>query len=241
MELHEAATRDRPRVASRDEWLAARVELLSREKELNRRRDELAEQRRRLPWVRLEKEYTFEGPDGRRTLGDLFAGRGQLLVYHFMFGPDWAEGCPSCSFWADGFDGVAVHLAHRDVTLACVSRAPYDQLAAYQRRMGWTFPWYSSAGSDFNFDFGVSFTPEQQETGGTYNFTHHERLPDEMPGISAFALDDGAVFHTYSSYSRGLDPINPAYQLLDLAPKGRDEDGLAWPMAWLRRHDAYED
>ena len=158
-----------------------------------------------------------------------------------MFGPDWDEGCPSCSFWTDSFDGVGVHLAHRDVTLVRVSRAPLDKLAAYQRRMGWTSPWFSSAPSDFNVDFGVSFTPDQQENGGTYNFAHQDHPPDEAPGISAFALHDSTVFHTYSSYSRGLDPINGAYQLLDLTPKGRDEAGLDWPMAWLRRHDAYGD
>lgn len=230
-----------PTIATREEWLTQRLELLDREKELNRRRDELAEARRRLPWVRLDKEYEFEGADGPRSLADLFDDRGQLLVYHFMYGPDWDEGCPSCSFWADGFDGTAVHLAHRDVTLVCVSRAPYPQLAAYRERMGWSFPWYSSSGSDFNFDFGVSFTSEQQAAGGTYNFRREDQLPDEAPGLSAFVQRDGEVYHTYSTYSRGLDPINPAYQLLDLAPKGRDEDGLEWTMAWLRRHDAYDD
>lgn len=229
------------RIGTRKEWTAARLELLAREKELNRRRDELAEERRRLPWVPVEKDYRFKGPDGPRSLHDLFEGRGQLLVYHFMFGPDWDEGCPSCSFWADSFDGVAVHLAARDVTLACVSRAGYEKLAAYRARMGWTFPWYSSAESDFNYDFGVSFITEQQRNGGTYNFAHHEHPLDELPGLSAFASDgSGAVFHTYSTYARGLDPINSAYQLLDLAPRGRDEGGLEWPMAWLRRHDSYD-
>jgi len=228
-----------PRTGTRDEWTVARLDLLAREKELNGLRDQLAEQRRTLPWVRVETEYTFDGPQGTRTLRDLFDARSQLLVYHFMFGPDWDEGCPSCSFWADSFDGVGVHLAHRDITFVCVSRAPYGKLAAYQARMGWAFPWYSSAPSAFNFDFGVSFTPDQQRDGGTYNFTHLDHPPEEAPGISAFALDGGDVFHTYSSYSRGLDPINTAYQLLDLAPKGRDEAGLEWPMAWLRRHDVY--
>jgi predicted dithiol-disulfide oxidoreductase (DUF899 family) len=230
-----------PTVGSRDEWTAARLELLAREKQLNRLRDELAEQRRRLPWVRVGKDYCFEGPGGARTLRELFEGRSQLLVYHFMFGPEWDEGCPSCSFWADSFDGVTVHLAHRDVTLVAVSRAPYERLAAYRARLGWSFPWYSSAASDFNFDFGVSFTPEQQERGGDYNFVHQEHPPEEAPGISAFATDEsGAVCHTYSAYSRGLDPINSAYQLLDLAPRGRDEADLAWTMAWLRRHDSYD-
>ena len=228
-----------PTVGTREQWTAARLDLLAREKELNRLRDELAEQRRQLPWVPVAKEYRFEGPDGERSLRDLFDGRGQLLVFHFMFGPDWDEGCPSCSFWADSFDGVTVHLAHRDVTLVCVSRAPYERLADYRSRMEWRFPWFSSAGSDFNADFGVSFTPEQQAHGGRYNFAHQDQLPEEAPGISAFALRDGAVFHTYSAYSRGLDPINSGYQLLDLAPRGRDEDDLEWTMAWLRRHDAY--
>ena len=229
------------RAGSREEWTRARLVLLDDEKDLNRRRDGLAAKRRALPWVPVDEPYAFGGPDGSLTLADLFDGRDQLLVYHFMFGPDWNEGCPSCSFWADSFDGVGIHLAHRDVTFVCVSRAPYPKLAAYRQRMGWTFPWFSSAPSAFNFDFGVSFTPEQQAGGGTYNFAHQDTLPEEAPGISAFATHDGRVFHTYSSYSRGLDPINGAYQLLDLTPKGRDESGLEWPMAWLRRHDAYDD
>jgi predicted dithiol-disulfide oxidoreductase (DUF899 family) len=231
-----------PTVGTREEWLEARVKLLDGEKALNRQRDELAEQRRSLPWVRVEKNYRFDGAEGPLTLRDLFAGHSQLLVYHFMFGPDWDEGCPSCSFWADSFDGTGVHLAHRDVSFVCVSRAPYDKLAAYQARMGWSFPWYSSAPSDFNFDFGVSFTPEQQQSGGTYNFVHLDNPPEEGPGISAFAINDsGEMFHTYSTYSRGIDPINTAYQLLDLAPRGRDEGNLEWSAAWLRRHDAYDD
>jgi predicted dithiol-disulfide oxidoreductase (DUF899 family) len=229
-----------PNVGTREEWLAQRLALLAREKDLNRLRDELAEQRRRLPWVPVDKDYPFIGPDGHCTLSELFAGRSQLLVYHFMFGPDWEEGCPSCSFWADAFDGVAVHLAHRDVTLVAVSRAPYSKLAAYRDRMGWSFPWFSSEPGDFNVDYHVSFTPEQQATGAEYNYATVAKPGEEMPGLSAFALHDGAVFHTYSCYSRGLDPINSAYQLLDLAPKGRDEGGLPWPMAWLRRHDAYD-
>ena len=159
-----------------------------------------------------------------------------------MFGPDWDEGCPSCSFWADGFDGAGVHLAHRDASFVCVSRAPYSRLDAYKARMRWSFPWFSSAPSDFNFNFGVSFTPEQCESGGDYNFVHLDYPPEEAPGLSAFAMhESGDIFHTYSTYSRGLDPINPAYQLHDLAPRGRDEDNLAWTMEWLRRHDAYDD
>jgi predicted dithiol-disulfide oxidoreductase (DUF899 family) len=230
----------RHRTGTRQDWIEARLALLDAEKDLTRRRDDLAEQRRALPWVPVDKPYAFEGPDGSVSLRDLFDGRSQLVVYHFMFGRDWDEGCPSCSFWADSFDGVGVHLAHRDVTFVCVSRAEHPKLTAYRERMGWTFPWFSSAPSDFNVDFGVSFTPEQQKGGGTYNFTHQDQLPEEAPGISAFALEDGQVFHTYSAYSRGLDPINGAYQLLDLAPRGRDEGELEWPMAWLRRHDAYD-
>jgi predicted dithiol-disulfide oxidoreductase (DUF899 family) len=156
-----------------------------------------------------------------------------------MLGPDWDEGCPSCSFWADNYDGIVVHLAHRDVTLVAISRAPFAKLAAYRARMGWSFPWYSSEDTDFNFDFGVSFTTDQQQHGATYNFAHQDRVSDEAPGLSAFALDDGDVFHTYSTYARGLDPLNSAYQLLDLAPNGRDEGSFEWPMAWLRRHDSY--
>ncbi len=230
-----------PTIGTRDEWLEARAKLLDREKDLNRQRDELAQQRRQLPWVRIDKDYGFEGPDVERTLRDLFDGHTQLLVYHFMFAPNWDEGCPICSLWADGFNDTPVHLAHRDVSFVCVSRAPYSKLAAYKARMGWTFPWFSSASSDFNFDFGVSFTPNQREHGGDYNFARLDNPPEEAPGLSAFAMNDsGEVFHTYSTYSRGLDPINAAYQLLDLAPRGRDEDNLAWPMEWLRRHDAYE-
>jgi predicted dithiol-disulfide oxidoreductase (DUF899 family) len=226
-------------VATRAEWLAARRELLEREKQLTRLSDELARQRRELPWVPVEKPYTFETDDGPRTLAELFDGRSQLLVYHFMFGPGWAEGCPSCSFWADSFDGAIQHLEHRDVTMVCASRAPLATLQAYKRRMGWTFAWVSSLGSDFNFDYGVSFTEEQRAAGAEYNFRRIDLPYEEMPGLSAFALLDGVVHHTYSSYSRGLEALNSAYGLLDLAPRGRDEDDLPWPMAWVRRHDAY--
>jgi len=229
-----------PTIGSRDEWLAARLALLGREKELNRLRDELAAQRRKLPWVRIDEPYRFDGPDGPRTLAELFDGRSQLLVYHFMYGPEWDEGCPSCSFWADTYEGLSAHLAARDVTFVCVSRASLDAIDRYRERMGWSFPWFSSGGSDFNLDFGVSFTADDQAAGATYNFAPVAHPPEEAPGISAFALHDGEVFHTYSAYSRGLDPLNGAYQLLDLVPKGRDEDGLEWPMAWLRRHDGYD-
>jgi predicted dithiol-disulfide oxidoreductase (DUF899 family) len=229
-------------IGTRDDWLAARRELLEREKALTRVSDELARQRRALPWARIDKQYSFETGEGTRTLAELFDGRSQLLVYHFMFGPDWTEGCKSCSFWADTFDGAIVHLGQRDVTMLCVSRAPLARLEAYKARMGWSFPWVSSLGSDFNFDFGVSFTEEQRADGAEYNFRWIEQpWGDELPGLSAFALEDGVVYHTYSCYARGLDAINGAYQLLDRAPGGRDEDGLAYTMSWLRRHDEYED
>jgi predicted dithiol-disulfide oxidoreductase (DUF899 family) len=225
---------------TRDEHLAARLKLLAREKELNLLRDELAAERRRLPWVPVAKNYEFDGPDGRVLLRDLFAGRSQLVVYHFMFGPGWEEGCPICSFWADSYNGMPVHLARRDTSLVAVSRAPFAEIEAYRQRMGWSFPWYSSAPGDFNYDFGVSFTPEQRTAGAEYNFRHVDDPKDERPGISVFALDHGGqVFHTYSAYSRGLDPLNSGYQLLDLTPKGRDEQELPWTMAWLRRHDQY--
>jgi predicted dithiol-disulfide oxidoreductase (DUF899 family) len=224
---------------SADEHRSARLALLAKEKELNRARDELAAERRRLPWVLVTKDYEFEGPDGRLTIRDLFDGRSQLIVYHFMYGPDWEEGCPSCSFWADSFNGMPVHLAHRDASLVAVSRAPLAQIEEYRRRMGWSFRWVSSAGSDFNYDYGVSFTPEQQAAGAEYNYRQTD-VGDELPGLSVFAMDGaGQVLHTYSAYSRGLDPINSGYQLLDLAPKGRDENDLPWTMAWLRRHDSY--
>ena len=225
--------------ASRSEWLEARVRLLGREKELTRLRDQISRERRQLPWVPVTADYRFDGPNGELSLAGLFGESSQLLVYHFMFGPTWEEGCPSCSFWADNFDGIGVHLAHRDVALVAVSRAPFQKLEAYRRRMGWRFPWYSSANSTFNLDFNVSFTPEQQRNGATYNFAPAANIEDEMPGLSAFVKEDGAIYHTYSAYARGLDAFNGAYQLLDLAPRGRDEDGLPYTMAWLRRHDQY--
>jgi predicted dithiol-disulfide oxidoreductase (DUF899 family) len=223
-----------PTIAGREEWLRARLELLQAEKELTRRRDELSRQRRALPWVRIDKSYEFDTVDGPRSLPHLFDGRSQLLVYHFMFGPDWEEGCPSCSFWADNFDGIGVHLAHRDATLLAVSRAPLERLVAYRDRMGWTFPWVSSLRSDFNMDFGVS-------EAATYNYVPVDHPEEELPGLSVFAQRDGDVFHTYSCYARGIDTFNGAYQLLDLTPKGRDEDDLESTMAWLHRHDAYPD
>jgi len=225
---------------SQKEWLEARVRLLEREKELTRLRDELSRERRALPWVPVTAAYRFEGPDGEVSLSDLFGESNQLLVYHFMFGPTWDEGCPSCSFWADNFDGVGIHLAHRDVALVAVSRAPFQKLDAYRRRMGWSFCWYSSEKTTFNYDFNVSFTPKQQTSSATYNFASAENVGDELPGLSAFVKQDGAIYHTYSTYARGLDAFNGAYQLLDLAPRGRNEDGLPYTMAWLRRHDQYD-
>ena len=227
---------------SRQEWIDARRKLLAKEKELTRLRDDLARQRRELPWVKVEKPYMFDGPDGAQTLSDLFAGRSQLIVYHFMYGADWNEGCPSCSFWADNFEGIPIHLAHRDATLVAISRAPYEKLASYRRRMGWTFPWYSSYGSDFNFDYQVSYTPAQVESGNAEHNYRQTKVMEELPGISVFYRNQtGDVYHTYSTYARGLDMLNGAYHHMDLLPKGRDEEGLPWTMAWLRRHDRYED
>jgi predicted dithiol-disulfide oxidoreductase (DUF899 family) len=230
-------------VVSREDWLAARLALLAEEKALTRQRDALAAKRRQLPWVRIDKAYAFDGPDGRVALGDLFAGRSQLVVYHFMYGPDWQAGCPGCSFWADGFDRTIVHLNHRDVTMVAVSRAPWETLEAYRRRMGWSFTWLSSGGSDFNTDFGVSFTEAEIAAGKVrYNYTEQEFPMTEAPGLSVFVRNaSGDIFHTYSCYARGLDALNGAYQHLDLVPKGRDEDALPYPSAWLQRHDEYED
>ena len=250
----------RHQVVSRAEWLAARLGLLKEEKELTRRSDELARRRQELPWVRIDKEYRFETDEGSASLADLFRGRSQLLVYHFMFGPDYKAGCPSCSAIADGFDGSVVHLAHHDVTLSAVSRAPLAKLQAYKRRMGGNFPWASSLGGDFNFDFNVSFTGEQQREGGVdYNYRRGGHAMDatpapkpvaqfaaacgtdaptyarERPGMSAFVVEDGAVYHTYSAFARGVDGLWGMYQWLDRAPKGRNEAGV-----WWRRHDEYD-
>lgn len=228
-------------VVSSGEWLRAREELLAKEKEFTRRRDELSRLRRELPWRRVDKPYEFAGADGRITLSELFAGRSQLVVYHFMFDPGWEAGCKSCSFWADNFNGFYVHLNQRDVTLAAVSRAPWPTIAHFQKRMGWNFPWMSSAASDFNFDYGVSFAPEQLAAGAVvYNYRPRPTSMTELPGISVFAKDDtGAIFHTYSCYARGLDMLNAAYHYLDLVPKGRDEAGLPYNQAWVRHHDNY--
>jgi predicted dithiol-disulfide oxidoreductase (DUF899 family) len=230
-------------VVSPAEWLAARKEFLAKEKEFTRLRDELSRQRRELPWEKVEKPYVFDGPNGRQTLAELFDGRSQLIVYHFMFGPGWKEGCPSCSFLADHFDGPAVHLANRDVTLAVVSRAPLAEIEAFKKRMGWRFKWVSSFGSDFNRDYHVSFTKDEMAAGKVlYNYGMTEFPSEEAPGASVFYKDAaGNIFHTYSSYGRGLDILLGAYNFLDLAPKGRDEDGLAFTMAWVRHHDRYSE
>jgi predicted dithiol-disulfide oxidoreductase (DUF899 family) len=232
-------------VVPHETWLNARLELLSAEKEFNRQRDALTQRRMAMPWEKVEKPYRFDGQNGIMSLADLFAGRSQLIVYHFMFGPDWKEGCPNCSFWADNFNGIPIHLKHRDVTLTAVSRAPLVKLDAYKRRMGWTFPWVSSIGSDFNFDYNVSFTSEEIEKGKAYyNYAYGARpiTGSEEEGISVFVKDKaGEVFHTYSCFERGIDMVNGAYQFLDLVPKGRDEKGLKYPTAWLRRHDQYHD
>ena len=246
---------------TRKEWLAARLELLAAEKELTRRSDELARRRQELPWVRIDKQYRFDTDEGSASLAELFRGRSQLLLYHFMFGPDYKAGCPSCSAIADGFNGFAIHLAQHDVMLWAVSRAPLEKLQAYKRRMGWTFPWASSYGTDFNFDFNTSVTEEQQRSGNVeYNFRTNDVKPSleagkkgplaefaagagtdwatftrEAPGMSAFALEDGVVYHTYSAYARGLDALWGMYQWLDRAPKGRNETGI-----WWRRHDEYK-
>jgi predicted dithiol-disulfide oxidoreductase (DUF899 family) len=231
------------KVVSRDEWLAARKQHLKKEKEFTRLRDKLSAERRELPWVKVEKPYVFDGPNGKETLADLFDGRSQLIVYHFMYPPSWNEGCPSCSFWADNFNGIIVHLNHRDLTMVAVSKGPFEKLEAYRKRMGWTFKWVSSSGSDFNRDYHVSFTPEEMQKGAMYyNYTTTKFPVEEAPGISVFYREEqGEIFHTYSCYARGLDMLNGAYHYLDLVPKGRDEDTLSYPMAWLRRHDQYED
>jgi predicted dithiol-disulfide oxidoreductase (DUF899 family) len=228
-------------VVSPDEWLAARKAHLAREKEFSRVRDELSRQRRALPWVKVDKAYVFDGPNGKETLAELFGGRSQLIVYHFMFGPGWEQGCPSCSYVSDHIDGSTVHLAQRDVTLLAVSRAPLDQIEAFRRRMGWRFKWVSSHGSDFNRDFHVSFSADEMAKEQVYyNYGVGKFPSEEGPGVSVFYNAAGDVFHTYSAYARGLDILIGAYNYLDLTPKGRDEDALPWSMAWVRHHDRYE-
>jgi len=231
------------KIASHSDWLTARKELLAKEKEFTRLRDELSRERRELAWERVEKEYVFDTPQGKQTLADLFEKRSQLIIYHFMLGPGWEQGCPSCSYLADEFDGMVVHLANRDVTLTAVSRAPLAEIEKFKQRMGWRFHWASSFGTDFNRDYRVSFTKEEMSRGKVeYNYGMNEFPSDEAPGASVFYKDaSGAVFHSYSAYARGLDILLGAYNFLDLTPKGRDEDGLSFPMAWVRFHDRYED
>jgi predicted dithiol-disulfide oxidoreductase (DUF899 family) len=230
------------RVVSREEWIAERKTLLAREKELTRLRDRIAAERRALPWVRIDKNYVFDAPEGPRTLAELFEGRRQLLVQHFMFAPGWEQGCPSCSFMADHTDGMTVHLAHRDVTFVAISRAPLTEIERFRRRMGWQFKWVSSHDSDFNHDFHVSFTPEERSRGEVYY--NYRTLPfptEEAPGISVFYKDDaGAVFHTYSTFGRGVEVMMGAYDMMDLTPKGRDENDVPYKMEWVRHHDRYE-
>jgi predicted dithiol-disulfide oxidoreductase (DUF899 family) len=226
-------------IVSQSEWLKARKALLAKEKGVTKARDALSQQRRELPWVKVDKPYVFEGPDGKETLVDLFDGRSQLIVYHFMLGPGWQAGCPSCSYLADHFDGANIHLAQRDVSLVIVSRAPLAEIQAYQKRMGWKFKWVSSYGSDFNHDFHVSFTKDEMAGEVEYNYAKEKFPSEEAPGLSAFIKDNGVVFHTYSAYARGLDILVGAYNFLDMAPKGRDEDALPWSMSWVRRHDEY--
>ena len=230
------------KVVSETEWMEAHKAFLAKEKELTRQRDELSRQRRALPWVKVKKDYVFDGPGGKRTLAELFDGRSQLVVYHFMFGPDWEQGCPSCSMAADHLDSSLVHLIQRGVTLTAISRAPLDKIEAFKKRMGWRFPWASSYGTDFNRDYHVSFTQEEMANSKTYyNFGTRDFPSEEAPGISVFYRDgNNDVFHTYSSYGRGLEWLLGAYSYLDLVPKGRDEDNLPYPMAWVRHHDRYE-
>ena len=230
-------------IVSRDEWLEARKILLQEEKDFSRLRDQLSRKRRQLPWLRVDTDYIFDDLNGKLSLGDLFEDKSQLIIYHFMYGPDWEEGCPSCSFWADNFNGINIHLRHRDANMVVVSRASLAQLQAYRKRMGWDFKWVSSLGNNFNYDYHVSFTDAEMEKGEMfYNFKKGNFPADEAPGISVFYRSpEGEVFHTYSCYARGLDMLNGAYHYLDLLPKGRDEDDLDFTMAWLRRRDEYED
>jgi predicted dithiol-disulfide oxidoreductase (DUF899 family) len=231
-------------VVSRDEWLSARTALLAKEKEFTRLRDDLSRQRRELPWVRVDRTYIFEGSSGKESLAQLFDKRSQLVVYHFMFSPAWDAGCPHCSFWADNFEGIGVHLKHRDVTLVAVSRAPLPKLEAFKKRMGWSFKWVSSGDNDFNYDYQASFRPEDIRRGAVfYNYVETAMDMTDREGVSVFYKDEsGAVFHTYSSYARGIDMLNVAYHFLDLVPKGRDEVGQGPnPQAWVRRHDEYDD
>jgi predicted dithiol-disulfide oxidoreductase (DUF899 family) len=229
-----------PKVVTREEWTKARVALLAKEKELTRQRDALAQERQQLPWVRIEKNYMFETASGKKPLGELFSGKSQLAIYHFMFGPEWEQGCPSCSLIADHLDNLGMHLAQRDVRLLVVSHAPLTKIETFQKRMGWKFPWVSSFGSEFNFDFGVSVKREEAAKEHEYNYVLTKFPSEERPGMSVFYRDaSGGVFHTYSMYGRGLEELMSIYMILDRVPKGRDEAGLAHGMAWVRHHDRY--
>jgi predicted dithiol-disulfide oxidoreductase (DUF899 family) len=229
-------------IVSNSKWIEARKALLKKEKEFTNLREQLSQQRRDLPWVSVDKEYVFEGPDGKQTLSELFDGRSQLVVYHFMFDPSWEAGCLHCSFWADNFNAIIVHLNHRDVTMIAISHAPYSKLAAYKKRMGWDFKWVSSFETDFNFDYDVSFTPEELgKKEAFYNFTTQDPFSSQREGVSVFYKDTkGQVFRTYSAYARGIDMLNVAYHYLDLVPKGRDEAGHEFPQYWVRRHNEYD-
>jgi predicted dithiol-disulfide oxidoreductase (DUF899 family) len=230
------------KVVPQAEWLVARKRLMAKEKEFTRLRDALSRERRELPWEKVEKKYVFDGDTGKQTLADLFDGRSQLVLYHFMFGPGWREGCPSCSFLADSFDGARVHMAQRDTAFAVVSRATLPEIDAFKKRMGWQFKWVSSFGTDFNYDYHVSFTKEDiANKKAIYNYAPSSFPSEEAPGLSVFSKKEGEVFHTYSTYARGLDILLPAYNMLDFTAKGRDEDALPWPMAWIRHHDKYGD
>jgi predicted dithiol-disulfide oxidoreductase (DUF899 family) len=234
---------EHPRVVSREKWLAARTEFLRKEKEFTRLRDELSAERRKLPWIKVDKNYVFDGPGGKETISDLFEGRSQLIVYHFMFDPDWSEGCKSCSLLADHYNPAIVHLNHRDVSMVTISRAPIEKLLAFRKRMGWNFKWVSSFDNDFNRDYHVTFTTQELENKtANYNYDFTAFPVTEAPGISVFFKDEGGnIFHTYSSYARGLDILIGTYNLLDIVPKGRNEDGLSYTMEWIRHHDRYDD
>jgi predicted dithiol-disulfide oxidoreductase (DUF899 family) len=239
--MKEAVMTDPHTVVSREEWIAARKQLLAREKELTRRSDELSAERRKLPWERVDKRYVFQTRAGQKALEELFGDKRQLVVYHLMFGPDWELACKSCSFWADNFNGITSHLEQRDISFVAISRAPLAKLQAFAKRMGWSFRWVSSNETDFNFDYHVSFRPEELAAGkAVYNYQPLKQAEEEWPGISVFYKDEsGTVFHTYSAFGRGIDRVNGAYQWLDLVPKGRDEDGLDFSMSWVKLHDEY--
>lgn len=230
------------KVVSHSEWIEARKQFLAKEKEFTHLRDELSRQRRELPWEKVEKDYVFDGPRGKEKLADLFDGRSQLVIYHFMLGPGWAAGCPSCSYISDQYDAMTIHLAHRDVTLAVVSRAPFGEIEAFKKRMGWRFHWVSSFATEFNYDYHVSATAAEKQSGtADYNYAVTQFPSDERPGASVFYKDgEGQIYHTYSTYARGLDILVGTYNFLDLVPKGRDEEGLAHTMAWVRHHDKYD-